>query len=181
VSTLAAVIDEPQVLVVDDNADKRFAIVAALAPLALPIVEADSGFAALRCLMEQDFAVILLDVRMPTMDGFETAGLIRQRQQSEMTPIIFLTAFDSDDIKSSDHYAGGAVDFLVAPLIPQSCVPRCRSLPIYSPEARRSQRARRRSRLLPTNCGFSPTWHLSASSRPTRRTSTPIPTRAGRR
>jgi PAS domain S-box-containing protein len=118
VGQLATVIDEPHVLVVDDNPDKRFAILAALTPLGLPIVEADSGFAALRCLIEQDFAVILLDVRMPTMDGFETAGLIRQRQQSEMTPIIFLTAFDSDDIKSSDHYAGGAVDFLVAPIDP---------------------------------------------------------------
>jgi len=110
-------IDKPQVLIVDDNADNRFAIVAALKPLALPIVEADSGFAALRCLMEQDFAVILLDVRMTTMDGFETAALIHQRQQSETTPIIFLTAFDSD-LKSSDQYADGVVDFIVAPFDP---------------------------------------------------------------
>lgn len=109
----------PNVLIVDDNADKRFALVAALAPLGLPIVEADSGFAALRSLMQQEFAVILLDVRMPNMDGFETAGRIRQRERSEMTPIIFLTAFDSDDLKRSDHYTGGAVDFIVAPFDPE--------------------------------------------------------------
>ena len=111
-------LEAPHVLIVDDNADKRFAIVAALSPLKLPMVEADSGIAALRCLIDQEFAVILLDVRMPTMDGFETAGLIRQRQQSEMTPIIFLTAFSSGDITLADHYAGGAVDFIVAPFEP---------------------------------------------------------------
>jgi len=118
VNETTLVIDRAHVLIVDDDADKRFAIVAALRPLALPIVEADSGFAALRCLMEQEFAIILLDVRMPAMDGFETATLIHQRQQSETTPIIFLTAFDSDHLTSSDQYAGGAVDFMVAPFDP---------------------------------------------------------------
>jgi diguanylate cyclase (GGDEF)-like protein len=106
------------ILVVDDNAAKRVALRAVLAPLGYQIVEADSGVAALRCLMVQDFAAILLDVRMPGMDGFETASRIRQRQQSEMTPIIFITAFGSDDIMDTDHYAEGAVDFMYAPVPP---------------------------------------------------------------
>ena len=106
------------VLIVDDTPSKLFAMRAALAPLGHRIVEAGSGIAALRRVMEEDFAVILLDVRMPEMDGFETARLIRERWQSEMTPIIFVTAFSSDEIGQTDHYAGGAVDFLFAPVPP---------------------------------------------------------------
>ena len=82
------------------------------------MVEADSGLAALRCVMARSFAVILLDVCMPILDGRETAAIIRQRRQSEMTPIIFITAFDNDEIVSSDHYAQGAVDFIFAPVDP---------------------------------------------------------------
>ena len=107
------------ILVVDDNAAKRLALKAVLAPLGYSIVEADSGLAALRCVMAQDFAVILLDVRMPIMDGFETAALIRQRAQSEMTPIIFITAHGSDEVKNTDLYAEGAVDFIFAPVPPR--------------------------------------------------------------
>ncbi|MEY2420693.1 MAG: two-component system, sensor histidine kinase and response regulator [Acidimicrobiaceae bacterium] len=106
------------ILIVDDNAAKRLAVKAVLSPLGFPIVEADSGVAALRCVMNQDFAVILLDVCMPLMDGFETAALIRQRRQSEMTPIIFFTAYGSDDIADADRYAEGAVDFMFAPVPP---------------------------------------------------------------
>lgn len=106
------------VLVVDDNAGKRMALKSVLSPLGYRIVEADSGRAALRCLMAQDFAVVLLDVRMPGMDGFETASLIRARQQSEMTPIIFTTAHRSDEISAADRYAEGAVDFIFSPVPP---------------------------------------------------------------
>ncbi len=106
------------VLIVDDTPSKRLAMKAALAPLGHRIVEAESGVAALRRVMEEDFAVILLDVTMPEMDGFETATLIRDRWQSEMTPIIFVTAFSSDELGQTDHYAGGAVDFLFAPIPP---------------------------------------------------------------
>jgi PAS domain S-box-containing protein len=106
------------VLVVDDNPAKRLALKAVLLPLGYSIVEADSGEEALRCVMAQDFAVILLDVCMPHMDGFETAALIRQRQQSEMTPIIFVTAYASDEIANTDHYTAGAVDFMFAPVPP---------------------------------------------------------------
>ncbi|HEU0101457.1 MAG TPA: response regulator [Mycobacteriales bacterium] len=106
------------VLVVDDNAGKRLALKAVLAPLGYTVVEAESGDAALRCLMMQDFAVILLDVKMPVMDGFETAALIRQRRQSELTPIIFITAYADDELGPVDRYAEGAVDFMFAPVPP---------------------------------------------------------------
>jgi PAS domain S-box-containing protein len=106
------------VLIVDDNAGKRLALRAVLTPLDYLIVEADSGVAALRCVAVQDFAVILLDVRMPIMNGVETAALIRQRQQSEMTPIIFVTAEKGDELVQVDRYAQGAVDFIVAPVSP---------------------------------------------------------------
>jgi PAS domain S-box-containing protein len=106
------------ILIVDDNAAKRIALKSVLAPLGYLIVEADSGLAALRCLMAREFAVILLDVRMPHMDGFETAAHIRQRRQSEMTPIIFITAYGRDETVNSDRYAEGAVDFMFAPVSP---------------------------------------------------------------
>ena len=106
------------ILVVDDNPAKRLALTSVLASQGYDIVEADSGLGALRCVMAQNFAVILLDVCMPIMDGFETAGLIRQRQQSEMTPIIFITSFERNEI-STDLYAEGAVDFMFAPIPPE--------------------------------------------------------------
>ena len=107
------------ILIVDDNSSKRLALKAALAPLGFTIIEADSGLAALRCVMAQDFAVILLDVCMPIMDGPETAAIIRQRPQSQMTPIIIITAFGNDELVSTDHYAQGAVDFIFAPIPPE--------------------------------------------------------------
>ena len=110
--------DAPSVLVVDDDAGKRLAIRAILAPLGLSVVEADSGETALRRVMDQSFAVILLDVRMPGMDGFETAALIRRRRESEMTPIIFITAYANDEIGSKARYVEGAVDFMFAPVQP---------------------------------------------------------------
>jgi diguanylate cyclase (GGDEF)-like protein len=107
------------ILIVDDNAAKRLALRAVLRPLGHVIIEAASGLEALRCVMTHDFAVILLDVRMPIMDGFETAALIRTRRQSELTPIIFITAYGSDEIVTSDLYAQGAVDFIFAPVPPE--------------------------------------------------------------
>ncbi len=106
------------VLVVDDDPSKRLALRSVLVPLGYRIVEAESGMAALRCLMVEDFAVILLDVCMPVMDGFATAGLMRQRKQSEMTPIIFITAFADDRHPSTDHYVEGAVDYIYSPVHP---------------------------------------------------------------
>jgi two-component system NtrC family sensor kinase len=106
------------VLIVDDDPAKRLAVRAVLEPLNLMIVEAESGLAALRRVIECDFAVILLDVRMPDIDGFETAALIRRRRESELTPIIFITAFASDEIGSLAKYVQGAVDFMFAPVQP---------------------------------------------------------------
>jgi PAS domain S-box-containing protein len=105
------------ILIVDDNPGKRLALRAVLEPLGYDVVEADSGSACLRCVMANVFAVILLDVRMPIMDGFETAALIRLRAESEMTPIIFITAHASNEIVT-DRYAAGAVDFITAPVDP---------------------------------------------------------------
>ncbi|OWY65789.1 hybrid sensor histidine kinase/response regulator [cyanobacterium TDX16] len=106
------------VLLVDDYPENLVALEATLNSLGQNLVKAYSGKQALKCLLEQDFAVILLDVQMPEMDGFETANLIRQRERSRHTPIIFLTAIsDSDDLKSKG-YALGAVDYLLKPIDP---------------------------------------------------------------
>src|SRR6202158_1153540 len=106
------------VLIVDDDSTKRFALKAILAPLGEEIVEASSGADALRQLLRQEFAVLLLDVRMPMMDGFETAQLIRQRPRSELTPIIFVTALDQAETDMGRGYDLGAVDFVFAPVNP---------------------------------------------------------------
>src|SRR5207248_9576315 len=77
-----------------------------------------SGEEALRCLLRDDFAVILLDVRMPVMDGLQTAGLIRGRERSQDTPIIFVTASGRDDDLITRGYSLGAVDYIVKPIHP---------------------------------------------------------------
>ena len=106
------------ILLVDDDPTKRFALKTILAPLGETLVEAASGADALRQLLRQEFAVVLLDVRMPMMDGFETAQLIRQRPRSELTPIIFVTALDKAETDSGRGYELGAVDFVFAPVVP---------------------------------------------------------------
>lgn len=103
------------ILVVDDNPENLIAIEAALGGLA-PLVCARSGREALRLLLDRDFAVILLDVQMPTMNGFETAQLIRSRSRTRHVPIIFITAFAHDDSQVLAAYELGAVDFLFKPL-----------------------------------------------------------------
>jgi len=106
------------ILLVDDDATKRFALRTILAALEENLVEASSGADALRHLLRNEFAVILLDVRMPIMDGFETAQLIRQRPRSELTPIIFVTALDQAETDMGRGYNLGAVDFVFAPVVP---------------------------------------------------------------
>jgi two-component system, sensor histidine kinase and response regulator len=106
------------ILLVDDDPSKRFALKTILAPLGEAVVEAPSGADALRQLLRQEFAVVLLDVRMPMMDGFETAQLIRQRPRSELTPIIFVTALDEAETDMGRGYELGAVDFVFAPVVP---------------------------------------------------------------
>ncbi|MEA2638276.1 MAG: hypothetical protein QOE18_1333 [Chloroflexota bacterium] len=109
----------PAILVVDDNPAKRMAVRAMLTPLGHTVVEVDSGREALRAVLRDTFAVILMDVRMPTLDGFETAKLIRQHPPSERTPIMFITAFGQDEAETDTAYASGAVDFIFTPIRPQ--------------------------------------------------------------
>jgi len=103
---------------VDDQPGNLLALEAVLEDPDRIIVRASSGEEALRRLLERDFAVVLLDVRMPGLDGFETARLIRGRERSRATPIIFLTAHDDDSLSAERAYALGAVDYLVKPLVP---------------------------------------------------------------
>ncbi len=111
-------LEKANILVVDDSADKLLALGAILSELDQNVVEAQSGREALRELLRRDFAVVLLDVNMPGMDGFETASLVRQRRSSENTPIIFITAY-SDDTHARQGYELGAVDYIITPVIPE--------------------------------------------------------------
>jgi signal transduction histidine kinase len=103
------------ILVVDDSAANLTALQTALEGIGGSVVKALSGEEALRTLLERDFAVVLLDVKMPTMGGFETARLIRERKRSRHTPIIFTTAYTRDDRDVVAAYRLGAVDFLFKP------------------------------------------------------------------
>ena len=105
------------ILVVDDQPDKLLVYETVLADLGENIVAARSGEEALKHMLRSEFAVVLLDVNMPLMDGFETAALIRGRKQVAHTPIIFITAF-GDDMRSAHGYSLGAVDFILTPIVP---------------------------------------------------------------
>lgn len=111
--------EKTNILLVDDSSDKLLALESVLADLDQNLVKATSGKEALRLLLQQDFAVILLDVNMPGMDGFETAALIRQRKNSQYTPIIFVTAISTSEALMYKGYAYGAVDYLFTPVIPE--------------------------------------------------------------
>ena len=106
------------ILVVDDRADKLLGYEVILAELNQDIVCVRSGKEALRRLLKQDFAAIILDVNMPDMDGFETAALIRQRQGCETTPIIFVSAVNDTLNHISRGYSLGAVDYILTPIVP---------------------------------------------------------------
>ncbi len=107
------------ILLVDDRPDKLLALETCLQELRQNIVKVRSGDEALRELLRQDFAVILLDVNMPGLDGFETAALIRKRKRSETTPIIFISAINDADNHISRGYSLGAVDYILNPVIPE--------------------------------------------------------------
>jgi PAS domain S-box-containing protein len=106
------------ILLVDDDPRTLMAMEALLAGPGRMIVNAQSGHEALRRLLRRDFALILLDVRMPDMDGFETAALIRQRERSRYTPIIFLSAIDTLETDVLKGASSGAVDYLFKPVVP---------------------------------------------------------------
>lgn len=107
-----------KILLVDDRPANLLALETILEDLGQELVKATSGKEALRYLLNNDFAVILLDVKMPEMDGFETAALIRERERSRHTPILFVTAHKDDEHLFRGYYAG-AVDFLYKPINPE--------------------------------------------------------------
>src|SRR5437667_11168454 len=113
-------VDSPakaRILAVDDDERNLLAIDEVLTPIA-EVVAVQSGEEALRCLLKEDFAVILLDVLMPGLDGYETAALIRQREQSKRTPLIFLTAINKEHAHMLRGYDAGAVDYVFKPFDP---------------------------------------------------------------
>src|SRR5258706_8953229 len=107
-----------KILVVDDEPKSLYALQELLSSLEQNLMVAQSGEEALKLALKNDFAVILLDVRMPGMDGFETAKLIRGRERSKETPIIFLTAQADEMTSMFKGYAVGAVDYLMKPVVP---------------------------------------------------------------
>jgi len=136
--------DKVKILLVDDNPDNLVSIEAALDTLNEDLVSARSGTEALRYLLESDFAAILLDVKMPDMDGFETAELIRSRKRSQHTPILFLTAY-----RNEEHlfrgYDLGAVDFLFKPIVPEILRSK---VAVFVELSRSAQRQRKQAEIL---------------------------------
>lgn len=106
------------ILLVDDHSENLIALESVLEGLGQNLVRAHSGMEALKCVLHQDFAVILLDVQMPDMDGFEAATLMRAREKSRHIPIIFLTAINKNDTHVFKGYSVGAVDYVFKPFDP---------------------------------------------------------------
>jgi diguanylate cyclase (GGDEF)-like protein len=107
------------ILLVDDRPENLLALEASLEPLGHRLVRAESGIAALRAVLDEQFAVILMDIRMPGLDGFETMALLKQRERSRDVPIIFLSAFpEQHNVLRS--YSSGAVDYLLKPVDPEA-------------------------------------------------------------
>ncbi|MCE9670771.1 PAS domain S-box protein [Myxococcus stipitatus] len=107
------------ILMVDDHPSNLLALEAILEPLGQELVKATSGEEALKFLLQRDFAVILMDVQMPGLDGFQTASIIKQRERTRTIPIIFLTALSRDAAHIFKGYAHGAVDYLLKPFDPE--------------------------------------------------------------
>ena len=137
--------DRVNILLVDDQPANLLALEAMLQGLDQTLVKAESGREALKRLLTHDFAVILLDVKMPDMDGFETAALIRQRDKSRDTPIIFLTAADKTHTEAVRGYAVGAVDYLVKPVVPEFVRSK---VSVFVELAKKNEQLRRQAELL---------------------------------
>jgi signal transduction histidine kinase len=113
-----AELEVPRVLIVDDRADNLLALEAVLQPLQLDVVTATSGAGALGELLTGEFAMVVLDVQMPDLDGFETARLIKAREKTRYLPIIFLTAISGEHEHHMEGYRSGAVDYVYKPFSP---------------------------------------------------------------
>jgi len=143
VTDLTAV-DALPILLVDDQPENLRTLEAVLDPLGYPLVTSSSGHGALRLLLEQDFAMILLDVRMPGLDGLETAQLIKQRARTKDIPIVFLTAARDEVSDIARGYGVGAVDYVLKPFDPELL----RSKVAVFAELEASRRALKRSEAL---------------------------------
>jgi CheY-like chemotaxis protein len=110
-------IAKPRVLVVDDHAANRYAFETVLEQ-EFEVWLAESGHQALELCQREDFSVIVLDVRMPVMDGFDTAEALRQRERTRVTPIVFTSAYEQTSAQMSRGYVSGATDFLFSPVDP---------------------------------------------------------------
>src|SRR5919112_2962645 len=108
-----------EILLVDDRPENLLALEAILEPLNQTLVRAHSGDEALRKLLLHDFAVILLDVQMPGLNGFETARIIKSRERTKYIPIIFLTAISKEEAYVFEGYSVGAVDYIFKPFQPE--------------------------------------------------------------
>src|SRR5260370_39129486 len=115
---IMSTIEKVNILLVDDRRENLLALEGILRGLNENLVRASSGAEALKYLLRNEAAVILLDVEMPDMDGFQTATLIRERQKTSHTPIIFLTAISKSDIHVSQGYSLGGVDYIFKPFAP---------------------------------------------------------------
>jgi CheY-like chemotaxis protein len=111
--------DKASILMVDDHPQNLIALEAVLDGMGHSLIKANSGREALKRLLEREFALILLDVQMPDLDGYETAALVREREQSRHTPIIFLTAINQSDAQVFKGYSTGAVDYIFKPFVPE--------------------------------------------------------------
>jgi two-component system sensor histidine kinase/response regulator len=140
-----AIEDRVNILLVDDQPANLVALEAMLQSLGQNLIKADSGREALKWLLTHDFAVILLDVKMPEMDGFETAELIRQRDKSRHTPILFLTAADNTPTQAVRGYAVGAADYLVKPVVPEFVRSK---VAVFVELAKKTELLRRQAKLL---------------------------------
>lgn len=107
------------ILLVDDKLENLFALEAMLESPGVQFTKARSGREALRCMLRQDYSLVLLDVQMPDIDGFETAQLMQQREKSRNTPIIFLTGTESTPTQAKVGYSYGAVDYMLKPVSPE--------------------------------------------------------------
>jgi PAS domain S-box-containing protein len=143
VSDLTSV-DTLPILLVDDQPENLRTLEAVLEPLGYPLITSGSGHGALRLLLEQDFAMILLDVRMPGLDGLETAELIKQRARTKDVPIVFLTAARDEVSDIARGYGVGAVDYVLKPFDPELL----RSKVAVFAELEASRRALKRSEAL---------------------------------
>lgn len=110
---------QASILIVDDDRATTLAMEEMLASLGARLVVASSGEEALRCVLDEDFAAILMDIRMPGIDGFTAARMIRERPRTRHTPIIFMTAEREDMSGEFQGYRAGAVDYMVKPIIPE--------------------------------------------------------------